>query len=77
MKKGNCPECNAVVEVQDEDSEEFRGMRVMDIVDCDECFAELKIMGLNPVVRFAVVNMEREDPFSEDESEFDWKGAPR
>jgi lysine biosynthesis protein LysW len=55
MKTGKCPECGIIVEIQNEPTGNIRGMRVHDIVDCDECGAELKIMALDPLVAFSSI----------------------
>jgi hypothetical protein len=62
MKTANCPECNLLVTIQDHPTEDIPGMQELDIVDCDECGSELKIMSLEPLA-FEVVMMERDTGF--------------
>jgi lysine biosynthesis protein LysW len=54
MKTAKCPECSASVEVEDKSEGPFRAMQLFDIVDCDACGSELKILNLDPL-RFHVV----------------------
>jgi alpha-aminoadipate/glutamate carrier protein LysW len=39
----NCPECEAVIDVEEDDLDEG------DVLSCDECGASLRVASLNPV----------------------------
>ena len=58
MPTGTCPECDADVHV---DIDSDKG----EIVDCDECCAQLEVVGLDPVV----LDIVEEESYDEDEDE--------
>jgi alpha-aminoadipate carrier protein LysW len=55
---GTCPECDADVHV---DTDADKG----DVVSCEECGADLEIVGLDPVE----LDIVEEDEYDEDEEE--------
>lgn len=50
----HCPECDAAIEVDDDDVEEGQ------IIDCPECEATLEVLNTNPL-RLGVVEDKGED----------------
>ncbi len=50
-----CPECDATVDVDEEDIEEGQTL------DCPECGAELEVVNTNPVELDVVSNEEEEE----------------
>lgn len=56
----NCPKCDAVIDVDEEDLDEG------DILSCDECGAALVVASVNPV------ELETEDEKSKDSDEDDY-----
>ncbi len=59
----NCPSCDAVIDVEEEDLDEG------DTLSCDECGATLKVASLEPLeVHLA---KEEEDEEEDDDFEFD------
>lgn len=65
MPTGICPECEAEVHV---DLDMDKG----DIISCEECGAELEIVGLDPVELDLVEEGDEEYDFEEDEDEEDF-----
>jgi alpha-aminoadipate carrier protein LysW len=76
----NCPKCEAVIDVDEEDLDEG------DTITCDDCGAELNVTGLDPLdVELAEEEEEEEeadedfdydeeeDDKEEEEDEEDWK----
>ncbi len=53
----NCPKCDAVIDVEEEDLDEG------DVLSCDECGASLTVASLNPV------ELETEDEKDDDEDD--------
>jgi alpha-aminoadipate carrier protein LysW len=72
----NCPECDAEIDIEADDVDEG------DVVSCDECGADLRVLSTEPL-ELAVADEEEEeeeeedDEFFEDEeeeeTEDDWK----
>ncbi len=68
-----CPVCDGAIEIEEDEVEEG------DAISCDECGAELQVVGLNPLeveaVEEADEDDEDEDDFLEEEEEEDedWK----
>ena len=60
MPTGTCPECDADVHV-DTDADKS------DVVSCEECGAELEIVGLDPVELDIVEETDLDDEEEEDE----------
>ena len=56
----NCPKCDAVIDVDEEDLDEG------DILSCDECGAALTVASVNPV------ELETEDEKGKDDEEDDY-----
>jgi alpha-aminoadipate carrier protein LysW len=63
MPTAICPECDEEVYV-DLDSEQG------DIVSCDECGADLEIVGLDPIE--LDIHEDTDDDFKDDEEEFEY-----
>jgi alpha-aminoadipate carrier protein LysW len=70
----NCPECDAQIDIEEEDVNEG------DFVACDECGAELRVAGTDPLELEAAEEIEEEeddddflDEDEEEEAEEDWK----
>lgn len=61
-----CPECDAEIEVDDDDLEE---MEVGDPWDCDACGSRLRVVSLDPL------EFESDDEDDEEEEEEEEKGA--
>ena len=65
-----CPVCNGAIDVDEED---------VDSITCEECGADLKVLGTDPLELESAeeVEEEEEDDFleegEEEESEEDWK----
>ena len=55
-----CPECDAVIDIEEEEIDEGQ------IVDCPECGAELEVVSTNPV------QVERVKGDKEDDEEETW-----
>ncbi len=71
-----CPECGGAIDVDDDDVEEG------DTLNCDECGADLRIAGVNPVEVESLEDLEDDDEDEEDvleddedeeEEDEDWK----
>ena len=70
-----CPKCGGAIDVDEEDVEEG------DTISCDECGADLRVAGINPLEVESTEDLEEEDEdedFLEDdeeeeEEEEDWK----
>jgi len=70
-----CPVCEGTIDVEEEDVDEG------DTISCDECGADLKVVGTDPLEVESAEEEEEEDDdedFAEDdeeeeESEEDWK----
>jgi alpha-aminoadipate carrier protein LysW len=50
-----CPECEAVIDVEDDDIEEGQKL------DCPECGAELEVVNTNPLELDVISTVEEED----------------
>jgi alpha-aminoadipate carrier protein LysW len=71
-----CPKCDGVIDVDEDDVEEG------DAISCDECGADLRVAGVNPLEVESTEDLEEEDEdddFLEDDEEEeeeedeDWK----
>ena len=73
-----CPKCDGVIDVDEEDVEEG------DAISCDECGADLRVAGINPLEVESTEDLEEEDEDDEDllkddededeeEEDEDWK----
>ena len=67
-----CPVCNGAIDVDEEDVDEG------DTVSCDECGADLRVVGTNPLELESAEDVEDEEDESylddeEEESDADWK----
>jgi alpha-aminoadipate carrier protein LysW len=58
----NCPNCEAVLEIDQEDLDEG------DTITCDECGADLTVTGLDPLD----VELTEEEEEEEDDEDFDY-----
>ena len=70
----NCPVCEGAIDVDEEDVDEG------DTISCDECGADLKVVGTSPLEVESAEEVEEEDEEDEDfledeeeESDEDWK----
>jgi len=70
----NCPVCEGAIDVDEEDVDEG------DTISCDECGADLKVVGTEPLEVESAEELEEEDEEDEDfvedeeeESDEDWK----
>ena len=64
----NCPVCDAELDLEEDDLDEG------DLLTCDECAAELRVVGVDPLELEAEEEEEEEDAeFDEEEEEEDWK----
>ena len=63
-----CPECDAEIEIEDDDLEE---MEVGDPWDCDACGSRLRVAGLDPMEFETDDDEDDEDEDDEDEEESD------
>jgi alpha-aminoadipate carrier protein LysW len=55
-----CPKCDGVIDVDEEDVEEG------DAISCDECGADLRVAGVNPLEVESTEDLEEEDEDDED-----------
>ena len=64
-----CPACEGSIDVDEEDVDEG------DSISCDECGADLKVVGKNPLELESTEDVEDEDEavLDEEEEEEDWK----
>jgi alpha-aminoadipate carrier protein LysW len=68
-----CPVCDGTIDVDEEDVDEG------DSISCDECGADLKVIGTDPLELESADELEEEEEESfiededEEESEEDWK----
>jgi alpha-aminoadipate carrier protein LysW len=72
-----CPVCDGVIDVDEDDVEEG------DAISCDECGADLRVAGVNPLEVESTEDLEEEDEDDEDllkddededeEEDEDWK----
>ena len=65
-----CPVCDGQIDVDEEDVDEG------DSLSCDECGADLKVVGTDPLELESADELEEEedeDFLDEDEEEEDWK----
>lgn len=67
----NCPVCDGQIDVDEEDVDEG------DSLSCDECGADLKVVGTDPLELESADEVEEEEDEDyveeEDEAEEDWK----
>jgi alpha-aminoadipate/glutamate carrier protein LysW len=64
-----CPVCDGAIDVDEEEVDEG------DSLSCDECGADLKVVGKNPLELESTEDLEDEDEavLDEEEEEEDWK----
>lgn len=63
-----CPVCDAEIDLAEDELEEG------DALSCDECGAELRVVGVDPLELEPVEEEEEEDlDYEEDEEESDWR----
>ena len=69
-----CPVCNGAIDVDEEDVDEG------DTLSCDECGADLRVVGTDPLELESAEDLEEEDEDEEDfledeeeESDGDWR----
>jgi alpha-aminoadipate carrier protein LysW len=72
-----CPKCDGVIDVDEEDVEEG------DAISCDECGADLRVAGVNPLEVESTEDLEeddeddddllKDDEEEEEEEDEDWK----
>jgi alpha-aminoadipate carrier protein LysW len=65
----NCPVCDAEIDIEEDELEEG------DLLTCDECAADLRVVGVDPLELEAVEEEEEGDLEydEEEEEEEDWK----
>ena len=70
----NCPVCEGAIDVDEEDVDEG------DTISCDECGADLKVLGTDPLELESAEELEEEDEDEEDfledeeeEADEDWR----
>jgi alpha-aminoadipate carrier protein LysW len=64
----NCPVCDAELDIEEEELDEG------EILTCDECGAEARVVGVDPLELEPVEEDEEEDSeFGEEETEEGWK----
>jgi len=64
----NCPVCDAELDVEEEELDEGESLT------CDECGAEARVVGVDPLELEPVEEGEEEEPeLGEEEAEEDWK----
>jgi alpha-aminoadipate/glutamate carrier protein LysW len=69
----NCPVCDGAIDIDEEDVDQ------VDSISCDECGADLKVIGTDPLELESAEELEEEDDedfvddAEEEESEEDWK----
>jgi len=65
----NCPVCDAEIDIEEDELDEG------DLLTCDECAAELRVVGVDPLELEATEGEEEEDLDygEEEEEEEDWK----
>ena len=64
----NCPVCDAEIDIEEDELNEG------DLLTCDECAAELRVVGVGPLELEAIEEEEEEDgDYDEEEEEEDWK----
>ena len=71
----NCPECEGAIDVDEEDVDEG------DTISCDECGADLRVVGTSPLEVESAEEVEEEEETDEafvedeeeEEDEEDWK----
>lgn len=61
----NCPDCDAQIDVEEEELDEG------DLLTCDECGAELRVVGLDPLELESTEDDEDEEGLDPDEDEDD------
>ena len=59
-----CPVCEGTIDVEEEDVDEG------DTISCDECGADLKVVGTDPLEVESAEEEEEEDEEEEDEEDF-------
>lgn len=59
----NCPKCDAVIDVDEEDLDEG------DILSCDECGAALTVASVNPVELETEDEKTKDDDFDDDDDD--------
>jgi alpha-aminoadipate carrier protein LysW len=62
-----CPVCDAELDLEEDELDEG------DLLTCDECAADLRVVGVAPLELEAVEEEEEEDDFEEEEDEGEWK----
>ncbi|MCF7908605.1 MAG: hypothetical protein K9L86_07045 [Candidatus Omnitrophica bacterium] len=68
VKKTKCPVCKENVEIEE-------GLGIADILNCQGCFAELKLTKLNPVeLEEEIGTWDDYVDYSEEEEDFNGKG---
>jgi alpha-aminoadipate carrier protein LysW len=62
----NCPNCDAVIDVDEEELDEG------DTLTCDECGADLSVTGLSPLELETQEDEDEEEEEEEEEDDFDY-----
>jgi alpha-aminoadipate/glutamate carrier protein LysW len=62
----NCPNCDAVIDVDEEELDEG------DTLTCDECGADLSVTGLSPLELETQEDEDEEEEEEEEEEDFDY-----
>jgi len=64
----NCPVCGAEIDIEEDELDEG------DVLTCDECPAELRVVGVDPLELEAIEEEEEDLEYGEEEEEEeDWK----
>jgi len=64
----NCPVCDAELDIEEEELDEG------EVLICDECGAEARVVGVDPLeLESAEEDEEEDEEFGEEEAEEDWK----
>jgi len=66
----NCPVCDAEIDIEEDELDEG------DLLTCDECSAELRVVSVDPLELEAVEEEEEDSDYGEEEEEEeeeDWK----
>lgn len=62
-----CPVCDAELDLEEDELDEGEDLT------CDECGAELRVVGVDPLELEAVEEEEEDDELEDEEEEEDWK----
>ena len=63
----SCPDCEAVLDVEDDEVEEG------EVINCPECGVELEVVNTHPIEVERIEDEEEEEMEEEEEEEEDWR----